>query len=55
MYLWRYNRVTGYWVQVRRVEDATAEEWLRIYREDDQGTLYVVSKRRPRTATYPEI
>jgi hypothetical protein len=47
IYLFRYNKITGYWVQEREVPEDTAEEWQRVYSIDSPGEYFYVSRRWP--------
>ena len=33
--LWRFNKITGFWSPVRVCKQATAKEWLEIFRRDE--------------------
>lgn len=46
--LWKYNKVTGYWVFVRSCLKETAAEWLAIHQNDDTGATYKLSKGKPK-------
>jgi hypothetical protein len=47
MYLWQYNKITGYWVQVRTVTSETKNEWLKVYQDDEPNESFKVSINRP--------
>lgn len=39
----------GYrFVAEREVTEETAQEWLKIYRADEPGVIFIVSKNRPK-------
>ena len=47
--LWRYNKITGYWVLARPSGyDDTMKNWLRIYQADEPNEYFRLSIRRPR-------
>ena len=48
MTLWKYNKITGYWVAVRSVTDETKEQWLALFKRDEPGELFKVSKHKPK-------
>lgn len=45
--LWRYNRITGYWIFERNVSTETAEKWLSRFRKCNPGEFFKVSKKQP--------
>jgi len=50
MTLWskRHNAAQGnHWVAERKVTDATAQDWLAVFRKDEPGVLFLVAKRKP--------
>lgn len=48
--IWRYDPVTGYWRLVRNVLKARAQDWLRIWREDEPSVVFKLSQYRPHKA-----
>jgi hypothetical protein len=48
MTLWKYNKVTGYWVYVRGVTPETKKQWLDIYMQDEPDEMFKVSNHKPR-------
>ena len=54
MTLWRFNKVTGYWIPERKVTAETKEQWLEIFQEDNPDDTFVVSERKPRNAPVKE-
>lgn len=48
MTLWKYNKITGYWVAVRSVTDETKEQWLALFKSDEPEELFKVSKHKPK-------
>lgn len=47
LYVWHYNRDTGYWEQERTVTQETADQWLKVWRDDMPKDAYRVAKSRP--------
>jgi hypothetical protein len=47
MTLWKYNKVTGYWVYVRGVTPETQKQWLDIYMQDEPDEMFKVSNHKP--------
>lgn len=47
LFLWKLNKVTGYWVQERDVMAETAKQWLGVFKKDDPTAEFKVSSRRP--------
>ena len=45
--LWKYNKVTGYWIVCRQCEEDTAQSWLTIFKQDEPGSMFVLSRRKP--------
>lgn len=45
--LWRLNPITGLWSVARAVTAETASEWLAIWRKDEPGVEFKVSKNKP--------
>lgn len=46
--LWRYNKITGYWVMARPSGyDDTMKNWLRIYQADEPNEYFRLSIKRP--------
>jgi hypothetical protein len=48
--LWRFNKITGFWLSERICEQATAEEWLEIFQKDKPNEIFVLSLFRPKKA-----
>lgn len=48
MKLWKYNRVTGFWVHQRNCLDHEADQWLRIFQRDEPEEFFVLSKKEPK-------
>jgi hypothetical protein len=48
MTLWKYNKITGFWVSVRNVTPETQKEWLNIFMEDEPNETFKVSKHKPK-------
>jgi hypothetical protein len=48
MTLWKYNKITGFWVSVRNVTPETQEEWLNIFMKDEPNETFKVSKHKPK-------
>lgn len=49
-YLWKYNKVTGYWVMVRDSLVENAKRWLEIFQGDEPDEHFKVAKTRPKAA-----
>jgi len=50
--LWssRTSPVRGnHFVAEREVTEETAQQWLKVFREDEPGILFLVSKNKPKT------
>jgi hypothetical protein len=47
MKLWRYNRITGYWIVQRAVNFDTATRWLAIFERDEPGESFLIGSKRP--------
>ena len=45
--LWKYNRVTGYWVLVRDCYRDRVQDWMRIFQSDEPNEIFRASNRRP--------
>jgi hypothetical protein len=45
--LWKLNEVTGYWDYQRTVTPETADEWRRIFQNDEPKATFAVSKNKP--------
>jgi hypothetical protein len=45
--LWKYNKITGYWVAQRTVTPETAAQWLKVFKADEPGEKFKVAKSRP--------
>jgi len=45
--LWSYDNITGYWRLERIVGTDTAENWLRIFQNDEPDVVFKLSKNRP--------
>ncbi len=48
--LWRYNPTTGSWVFCRECSESTAQDWLRVWKEDEPGAHFVLSPNQPKKA-----
>lgn len=48
LYLWKYNKVTGYWNIAREVNKETKDEWLSIFSQDEPDEKFAVSARKPK-------
>jgi hypothetical protein len=48
MFLWKYNKITGYWNKERTVTQETADQWLVIFSKDEPNEIFKISKNRPR-------
>ncbi len=46
--LWKYNTATGYWKLERNCDDATAQTWLNIFKRDEPGTAFKLSRSKPK-------
>ena len=59
LYIWRYNRRSGLWDNVRDTLPENQERWLEILRRDEPNETFVVSARNMRVAKapakYPEL
>ena len=50
MILWsrRNHPARGnYWKAEREVTERTAQDWLKVFRDDEPGVIFLVSKRKP--------
>lgn len=50
MTLWslRYDVARGsHWVDERKVTEATCQDWLKIFRDDEPNVIFVASSRKP--------
>ena len=45
--LWKYNRITGYWVLMRDCFFDRRADWLRIFQSDEPGETFKASRNRP--------
>lgn len=45
--LWKYNKITGYWVPVRSVTEETGKAWLDIFQRDEPGESFKLSIHKP--------
>jgi hypothetical protein len=45
--LWRWNATTGYWSIERGCEALNADEWLRVYQDDEPGAIFQLGEKRP--------
>ncbi len=45
--IWRFNAVTGCWMLVRDCYKENARRWLEIFKGDEPGVVFKVSKKRP--------
>lgn len=48
MKLWKYNKITGYWVLVRDCAEDTADTWLFIFQKDEPNEIFKLSKTKPK-------
>lgn len=46
--LWKYNRITGYWIIQRECNDNTADRWLAVFQKDEPDELFKLSRNKPR-------
>jgi hypothetical protein len=46
--LWKYDKIAGYYVFVRSCDKETAENWLKIFQEDEPDEKFVLSKNKPK-------
>jgi hypothetical protein len=46
--LYKFNRITGYWVAVRQCDEDTAREWLRVFEQDEPEEYFYLSRRTPK-------
>ena len=45
----RFTPARGnHWVHERNTTEENAQEWLKIFREDEPNVLFIASKRKPR-------
>lgn len=53
--LWKFNRITGYWVSVRDCLEHTAEEWYRTFSEDEPSEYFYLTAhgRKPKHDPVP--
>lgn len=50
--LWAGRTTVGYgynFVAEREVTEANAQDWLKVYREDEPGVTFIVCKNKPKT------
>ena len=50
MTLWsrRHSPTRGnYWKAERDVTEQTAQDWLKVFRDDEPNVIFIVSKRKP--------
>ena len=48
--LWKYNQITGLWDYQRTVTEETQDKWLGIFRQDEPGEYFKISRSTPRFA-----
>jgi hypothetical protein len=48
MKLWKYNKITGYWMYIRDVSEYNKSTWLYIYQKDEPNEKFKISKNKPR-------
>ena len=48
MKLWKYNKITGYWIYIRSVTEETREQWLSIFQKDEPNEIFKLSKSKPK-------
>jgi len=46
--LWKYNRITGFWVSQRTVTSETEATWLKVFQADEPSEKFKVAKNRPK-------
>lgn len=46
--LWRYNKTTGYWVFCRECCESVAQDWLKVWQNDEPTVSFVLSPNRPK-------
>ena len=53
--LWKFNRITGYWVHVRGCTAEDAEEWCRMFSQDEPGEYFYLTawNRKPKHDPVP--
>ena len=53
--LWKFNKVTGYWVFIRQCDESEAEEWQRIFSADEPTEyFYLTGGRKPKHNPIPK-
>jgi hypothetical protein len=45
--LWKYNRITGYWVYQRECNPDTADQWLVIFQKAEPEESFILRKNKP--------
>lgn len=45
--LWKYNKLTGYWVFIRECNIDTAKNWLEIFSNDEPKEKFMLSRKNP--------
>lgn len=47
--IWKYNKVTGYWVLVKTIDIAyDAPKWLEIFQSDEPDESFILAYSKPR-------
>jgi hypothetical protein len=52
MKLWKFNKITGYWVFQRDCTNETASRWLKLFQNDEPGEFFKLSKNKPSKPPY---
>ncbi len=45
--LWKFNKVTGYWVYQRTCSEEEGSQWLKIFKSDEPKESFKLSKNKP--------
>jgi len=48
MKLWRYNKITGYWILMRDCASNNAAQWLEVFQADEPKEYFKLSNKKPR-------
>ncbi len=48
--IYRFNHITGYWQRVRSVSPDNAQDWLRVFQNDEPACVFVLAYRLPTQA-----
>lgn len=46
--LWKYNRITGFWVHQRACSAENAEAWLQVFQKDEPTETFRLAKHQPK-------